>query len=339
MRKYLLPETGSFYKANLHCHTVISDGRRTPEEVKALYKGGGYSVVAFTDHNVMIPHPDLRDPNFLPLTGYELNINSPGYPAKDAKTCHACFISLYDPDRPQPVMIRKNLKKATLYWADFVKLAPDAESFTPVYDPQYINPMLRAGRDSGFFVTYNHPVWSQENFGDYMNYHGMNAMEICNYGCACMGFDEYNGREYSDMLNGGERIFCIATDDNHNKHADRTPDSDSFGGWTVIKADRLDYESVSAALEAGNFYASTGPEIYSLIFEDGKVSVTCSDAQTVSCITGVRTARRAPGDSWRIINGAEFDIPAESRWFRIEVKGPDGHCAYTNAYFTDTLPY
>ena len=41
MRKYLLPETGSFYKANLHCHTVISDGRRTPEEVKALYKGGG----------------------------------------------------------------------------------------------------------------------------------------------------------------------------------------------------------------------------------------------------------------------------------------------------------
>ena len=93
-----------------------------------------------------------------------------------------------------------------------------------------------------------------------------------------MGFDEYNGREYSDMLNGGERIFCIATDDNHNKHADRTPDSDSFGGWTVIKADRLDYESVSAALEAGNFYASTGPEIYSLFFEDGKVSVTCSDA-------------------------------------------------------------
>ena len=35
MRKYLLPEGGNFYKANLHCHTVLSDGAMTPEEVKA----------------------------------------------------------------------------------------------------------------------------------------------------------------------------------------------------------------------------------------------------------------------------------------------------------------
>ena len=34
MRKYLLPENGNFYKANLHCHTDVSDGAKTPEEVK-----------------------------------------------------------------------------------------------------------------------------------------------------------------------------------------------------------------------------------------------------------------------------------------------------------------
>ncbi len=44
MRKYLLPETGNFYKANLHCHTTLSDAKRTPEEVKALYQKKGYSV-------------------------------------------------------------------------------------------------------------------------------------------------------------------------------------------------------------------------------------------------------------------------------------------------------
>ena len=27
MRKYLLPETGNFYKSNLHCHTTMSDGK------------------------------------------------------------------------------------------------------------------------------------------------------------------------------------------------------------------------------------------------------------------------------------------------------------------------
>ena len=33
MKKYLLPETGNFYKANLHVHTTISDGALSPEEI------------------------------------------------------------------------------------------------------------------------------------------------------------------------------------------------------------------------------------------------------------------------------------------------------------------
>ena len=37
MKKYLLPENGNFYKANLHCHTTVSDGNWTPEEVKKNY--------------------------------------------------------------------------------------------------------------------------------------------------------------------------------------------------------------------------------------------------------------------------------------------------------------
>ena len=47
MKKYLIPEEGKFYKANLHCHTTISDGKMTPEEVKEYYKDHGYSVVVF----------------------------------------------------------------------------------------------------------------------------------------------------------------------------------------------------------------------------------------------------------------------------------------------------
>ena len=55
MNKYLLGGKGQFYKANLHCHTDLSDGFLTPEEVKALYKAHGYSIVAFTDHDILIP--------------------------------------------------------------------------------------------------------------------------------------------------------------------------------------------------------------------------------------------------------------------------------------------
>lgn len=75
VRKYLLPETGIFYKANLHCHTVLSDGNKTPEEVKEAYQKLGYSIVAYTDHELLIPHDELTDENFLALHGFELEIN------------------------------------------------------------------------------------------------------------------------------------------------------------------------------------------------------------------------------------------------------------------------
>ena len=45
MRKYLLSKDGNFYRANLHCHTTVSDGKRTPEEIKEIYKSKGYSIV------------------------------------------------------------------------------------------------------------------------------------------------------------------------------------------------------------------------------------------------------------------------------------------------------
>mgnify|MGYP003317810476 CR=1 FL=1 len=38
MKKYLLPKEGKFYKANLHMHTTISDGRMTLEETKEEYQ-------------------------------------------------------------------------------------------------------------------------------------------------------------------------------------------------------------------------------------------------------------------------------------------------------------
>ena len=40
-----------------------------------MYKEKGYSIVAYTDHDIMIDHDDLRDGEFLPLLGYEIEIN------------------------------------------------------------------------------------------------------------------------------------------------------------------------------------------------------------------------------------------------------------------------
>ena len=71
MKKSLFFSDGPFYKANLHTHTNYSDGRFSPEEMKALYQERGYSIVAFSDHEILVPHPELASEDFLPLTATE----------------------------------------------------------------------------------------------------------------------------------------------------------------------------------------------------------------------------------------------------------------------------
>ena len=333
MRKYLLPEHGNFYKANLHCHCTVSDGKLTPLQVRDLYMRHGYSVVAYTDHNVMVPHHGLRLPDFLPLTGYELDINGPG-----GKTCHFNFIALSE-NAVQPVLFRSYVKKESLDAVLAAGIAPDAESYSREYTPENISRIMAAGRERGFFVIYNHPDWSREFPSDYLGYHGMHAMEIVNYSSLVYGFQDVSFRVYDEILHGGERIGCVAADDNHNVYPDESPRSDSCGGWTMIKAPSLEYSSVTSALLAGDYYASTGPEIYELWFEDGRVHVETSDAVFIGAEFCVRKAFSAAAPPGQTVRRADFDVPADGKWFRITVADSSGMCAWTRAYYTDGLPF
>ena len=43
-------EGKTWYKGNLHLHTTVSDGVKTPEEAYELYRSRGYDFIARTDH-------------------------------------------------------------------------------------------------------------------------------------------------------------------------------------------------------------------------------------------------------------------------------------------------
>ena len=346
MRKYLLSETGNFYKANLHCHTNISDGALSPETVKGAYMAHGYSIVAFTDHNALISHSDLTDKRFLALNGFEIDITEAkdipeiANGSRDRRTCHICFVAL-DPDNiTQPCFHRekylsKHQKEIGLQQKIvFDERKPDYER---VYSCEKISEVMKEGRDCGFFVTYNHPIWSLEDYNCYSRYEGMHAMEICNYGCIVDGFDDYNPKEYDDILRTGKRIFCIATDDNHNGHPFNSPRCDSFGGFTMIKAEKLEYKAVTDALIEGNFYASEGPEIKDLYFEDGKIYISCSPAKKIYFNTGKRRTGIEFAGNDAPITEASFDVKPEDIYIRLTVEDENGLHANTNAYFVDNL--
>lgn len=331
MKKYLIPKEGNFYKANLHCHTTVSDGAMTPQEVKDYYKAHGYSVVAFTDHCIMVPHPELNDDTFLALNGYENEqLINQKEPVPRRKDCHFCYIALKKDNITMPYYSPKSIWGNGKLLKDQVKFNYDHTIETWGYNADITNQCIKLAREAGFFVTYNHPVWSGEHYTDYIKYTGMSAMEIANYGCLVGGYNDYVPYIYDEFLRKGERLYVIAADDNHSAKS-------SCGGWTMIKADALEYEKITDALVKGNFYASLGPEIHELWMEGNEVHVTCSPAKRVLCSFPDRRCLIVNKKEGQPVTEAVFTVAANDGYFRITVVGEDGLCADTNAYFTEEL--
>ena len=74
MKKILLDASKGFYKGNMHCHSTLSDGKMTPEELKEFYKARGYSFLAITDHDHINDNSYLNDESFLTITSGEFAI-------------------------------------------------------------------------------------------------------------------------------------------------------------------------------------------------------------------------------------------------------------------------
>ena len=333
MIKYLIKKEGTFYKANLHAHSTISDGKYTPEELKEFYKNMGYSVLAYTDHDVLIPHNDLTDDKFLALNGYEMEFHDLVQAEKPyvRRSTHICLIALKKDNFNQVCYHRsKYLFGNSPKYRDLIKFDTSLPDFERTPTPSCINQVVKTGKENGFFVTYNHPTWSGEKYTDYIEYNGFNAMEIFNTDCYLIGLEEFNSKVYDEMLRSGKSLYCIATDDCHGP-------LDMGGGYTMIKAEKLDYESITNSLTNGNFYCSTGAEINELYIEDGYLVVKTAPAKMIALTsaTMLSSVVRDTGDG--PVSEARFLIRPEYQYVRITVTDINGKKAYTNAYNTNEL--
>lgn len=320
-RIWLLPETGTMYKANLHCHTVISDGNLTTEEVKEAYRQRGYSIVAYTDHRIYRNHKELNDADFLAIAACEVDINDSYQTPGDFSRVKTYHINLYD-EKPDYKVQEK-----------LAGIMPDC----PYNDTEGINRYLEKMREMGFLACYNHPYWSLQNYDDYKGLKGLWAMEIYNHGCEGEGMYGHHPQAYEELLRLGNRLFCVAADDNHNAKPFGDPLCDSFGGVTWIKAERLSYEAVMEALRQGHFYCSMGPVIRELYIEDGELVVRCSPVEKIFVMTEGRHCHKklaAPGET---IEEARFPLSKTEGYIRVDCQDGRGLHAHSNAYFLEEI--
>ncbi len=341
MKYSLLPSTGHFFRANMHTHTTISDGKHTPEEIKELYKAQGYSVVAFTDHDVMVSHEDLCDKDFLAITSYEVETNSdaPGWPG--IKTYHLNFYAKdpretrYVCPNPAYCFVGKEVAASQPYYkGDYIRR----------YSVEGQNEMIAEANRLGYLVSYNHPDWSLQHYPDYAGLAGFHAVEIYNTGCAREGYHlDASDHVLDEFLSMGKRVYPVATDDCHGDH-------DLFGGWVRFKADSLTYDNIMTAYEKGDFYASFGPEIESLTLTDGILRLTCAPGPRGDAVTSVvvqtSLRRRWLATSEEGLTEASFDIREHvetarrlgyggSDYIRVILTDARGGKAYTRGYFLD----
>lgn len=336
-KRHLLPPTPQ-YKANLHTHSRVSDGRHTPQEVKEMYKGAGYQILALTDHNIMADHSGMNEEDFLMLTGGEFNLNEPDYTptrGRYGKSYHLNLIAKRPDNLWQPFPSPGKREFAQPYEA-----LTRPESMSRDHTLACANAIIARANEMGFLVSYNHPVWSLHAYEDWSGLEGLWAMEVCNTGCVCYGRDEHNAGIYQAMLTMGKYLCPVAADDMHAGTMSNGS-SDFAGAWNMVCAPRLDYESVITALERGDFYASLGPAIHSLTIEDGVVELTCSGAVRVSVQSDCRYAALAvPGPGEEELTRARFDLTdflersqgVEGTFVRFTVTDSRGRYAMTRAY-------
>ena len=324
------------YKANLHCHTILSDGKLTPEQVKDAYKEHGYSVLCITDHEHPFDHTDLSDPDFVMLTGYEAYIRGKNHNYRTDPEVH---INLFARD-PHNVKFINFEERSCKYVKDPEELAAlikVGSSAPREYTVEYINEFVKTAKEHGYICSHNHSAWSMEPVEMIAAYRGFFSMEMYNYSSELLNRMEYNASIYDRLLLDGVRIFCHAADDNHNKMPFDHPACDSFGGYTMIMADELSYDSIFSALENGSFYASSGPEIFELTFDGNKVHIETSAAKQITMLTGAKMTKRVYGTSDAPVTSADFEISENAPYVRFDVYDFEGNHANTRGFFRDEL--
>ena len=337
--KVLLSKNKNQYKANLHCHSSRSDGKLSPEELKALYKANGYSILSITDHCNPKDHSEMNEDDFLLLTGYE------AYIRPDPLGRHNVFapevhLNLFARDPRNEAIVCYN-EKYTKYIPkeQHGEICKVGSQRAREYTVEYINEFIETAVENGYLVAYNHPVWSMEGEERILSYKNIFSLEMYNTSSFVSNNLENGEVLYDVMMRKGMRLGCHAGDDNHNQYAFDSPYNDSCGWHTVILADELKYSDVIAAMDKKDFYASNGPRIHEIKVCDGEegkfVHVECTPASKIFLYVGSKAPKYV-----RLLAGetsTSFDLPIhpKAEYIRISLYDEDGNIANSRGYFRD----
>ena len=198
-----------------------------------------------------------------------------------------------------------------------------------------VKPLADLKKD-GFFVTLNHPVWSNMCNADIAAIQGFDAMEICN--SIALMFNNFSDDSalYEYFLRSGGKAIPIAADDCHRKYADGTPFAEYGKSFVMVKAKERTYDALFRAITTGACYASTGPKIENLWLEGDTLHVQCSPVFGVYVHSMYLNKKAQLVEKADTLTEATFDIShirEASPYFWVQLRTLEGRKAWATPYW------
>lgn len=200
-------------------------------------------------------------------------------------------------------------------------------------EPGRIQDAIDRLRAAGALVCLAHPYWSGQRSAQLMGVEGCFALEVYNGGCEVDDAKGFSAVHWDDLLAAGGRLWGLAVDDAHW----RTGERDAGLGWVWVKAQALTQQAILEALDAGSFYASSGPEIYDLVLDRdrGEVTIRCSPVVSIDFVGNGPLSRRVLGAKRRRLTEASYRLRHGQRYLRVACLDASGCWAWSNPLFLD----
>jgi hypothetical protein len=326
-----------WYRGNTHTHTINSDGDSSPDTVARWYKEHDYQFLFITDHEYLTDPVPL---NAL-LGAYERFLLLPGQEitqwGKDPKRSSAHVNALFTRAVIWPMGER------TCFGSGCGAKVEPAVPLSTTIDTNIAAVIAQDG-----IAQINHPNyrWSLKS-SDLDHVPDGTLLEIWNGqgqinnlgGTDDSGDVRPSAEGYWDyLLSRGRIIWGVGSDDAHDLQGEglTNPGGAAPGqAWIMVHADELTSAAIKAAIEHGDFYASTGVTLTDLA-SDGKSMSVRIDARD----GGPRYLTRFIGHDGKVLaevpgTRPTYGFTGSETYVRASITDSNGKRAWTQPVFLD----
>jgi hypothetical protein len=187
---------------------------------------------------------------------------------------------------------------------------------------------MQAIKAQGGMLILAHPHWMGNTFEDTARW-SFDGVEVYNHVCRWLNGKGDGGSYWSAMLSASPNMLAFAVDDAHLN----TGEPVWNGGWVMVNAAECTSEAIIAALKAGRFYASCGPQIESMDYDGEKLSVQCSPIQYARLVGPRWHGARTGAFDGQLLTTIEFKVPQAWQYAYLEIEDDQGRRAWTNPLF------